>query len=140
MDQVSTEEARHMHLDLAHYCTEGGRTGALRQIVRRLHELDTPETDIQEATGLTADQLEMLAAKTGTDQPPLTIDRNASAQALLVLGGIYKEELGLELRLRDAVAAARRSGCSWEMIGAMLGTSRQAAQERFGKSDQQQAS
>lgn len=99
-----------------------------------------PKTDIQEATGLTADQLEMLAAKTGTDQPPLTIDRNASAQALLVLGGIYKEELGLELRLRDAVAAARRSGCSWEMIGAMLGTSRQAAQERFGKSDQQQAS
>ena len=36
-------------------------------------------------------------------------------------------------RLRDAVAAARAAGDSWTVIGAALGVSKQAAQERFGK-------
>jgi hypothetical protein len=37
-----------------------------------------------------------------------------------------------ELRLRHQVAEARRAGHSWAVIGASLGTSRQAAQQRFG--------
>ncbi|MDO5495295.1 MAG: hypothetical protein Q4G64_06250 [bacterium] len=38
-----------------------------------------------------------------------------------------------EQDLRDAVDAARRAGDSWAIIGAALDTSRQAAQQRFGR-------
>jgi hypothetical protein len=34
--------------------------------------------------------------------------------------------------LRDAVAGARRAGHSWEVLGRLLGVSRQAAHQRFG--------
>ena len=37
--------------------------------------------------------------------------------------------------LRAAVAAAREAGDTWAMIGVALGTSRQAAYQRFGQSD-----
>lgn len=37
-----------------------------------------------------------------------------------------------ESRLREAVADARAAGDSWVMIGAALGVTRQAAQQRFG--------
>ena len=39
------------------------------------------------------------------------------------------------LRLRRQVAEARRAGHSWAVIGASLGISRQAAQQRFGWRD-----
>jgi hypothetical protein len=35
--------------------------------------------------------------------------------------------------LREAVAAARAAGDSWTMIGLMIGTSKQAAQRKFGR-------
>lgn len=35
--------------------------------------------------------------------------------------------------LRKAVANARAAGYSWAMVGASLGVSRQAAQQRFGR-------
>lgn len=38
-----------------------------------------------------------------------------------------------EKELRDAVAAARAAGDSWTVIGAALGTTKQAAAQRFGK-------
>lgn len=38
-----------------------------------------------------------------------------------------------EAELRDAVQAARESGDSWTVIAAALDTTRQAAQQRFGK-------
>jgi len=37
--------------------------------------------------------------------------------------------------LQAAVDAARGAGCTWEQIGAVLGTSRQGAQQRHGGSD-----
>ena len=40
-----------------------------------------------------------------------------------------------EKELRDAVAAARAAGDSWTVIGAALGTSKQAAFQRFSKTD-----
>ncbi len=36
-----------------------------------------------------------------------------------------------EVRLREAVAAAHQAGDSWAAIGAVLGTSRQAAHRKF---------
>jgi hypothetical protein len=44
-----------------------------------------------------------------------------------------------ELRLRHQVAEARRAGHSWAVIGASLGISRQAAQQRFGLRDDPQS-
>lgn len=38
-----------------------------------------------------------------------------------------------EAELRAAVAAARAAGDTWDAIGVALGTSRQAAYQRFGK-------
>jgi hypothetical protein len=38
-----------------------------------------------------------------------------------------------EQELRTAVDAARSAGYSWVMVGASLGVSRQAAQQRFGQ-------
>ena len=40
--------------------------------------------------------------------------------------------------LREAVASARSAGQSWEAIGAVLGISRQAAQQRFGATEDPQ--
>ncbi len=44
-----------------------------------------------------------------------------------------------ELRLRYQVAEARRAGHSWAIIGASLGISRQAAQQRFGSRNDPQS-
>jgi hypothetical protein len=41
--------------------------------------------------------------------------------------------VGAEADLRAAVAAARAAGDTWDAIGVALGTSRQAAYQRFGK-------
>ena len=38
-----------------------------------------------------------------------------------------------EQELRDAVAAARNAGDSWTVIGAAMGTTKQAAFQRFAK-------
>ena len=38
--------------------------------------------------------------------------------------------------VRLAVASARSAGCTWEAIGAVLGMTRQAAQQRFGSAAQ----
>ena len=49
---------------------------------------------------------------------------------------IIEAKKGLEAaeqELRDAVAAAREAGDSWTIIGAALSTTKQAAQQRFGK-------
>lgn len=37
-----------------------------------------------------------------------------------------------ERQIVDAIAVARRKGLSWQRIGALLGTSPQAAQQRYG--------
>ena len=38
-----------------------------------------------------------------------------------------------EIELGEAVLEAYRNGASWAMIGAALGTSRQSAQQRYGR-------
>lgn len=40
---------------------------------------------------------------------------------------------GADVELTAAVAAARAAGDTWDAIGVALGTSRQAAYQRFGK-------
>ena len=54
----------------------------------------------------------------------------ADATALRRLGAAVRAS---EHDLADAVAAARRSGHPWRQIAAVLGTSRQAAQQKYGE-------
>jgi hypothetical protein len=42
-----------------------------------------------------------------------------------------------KLSLRHQVGAARRSGHSWAALGFVLGITEQAAQERFGRPDEE---
>ena len=59
----------------------------------------------------------------------LAADTNADALALVRRTAAAEHAVG-EL-LQQAVGAARAEGCSWAAIGAELGMSRQAAQQRF---------
>ncbi len=43
------------------------------------------------------------------------------------------DEFAARARLHEAVTAARRDGHSWTAIGAVLGITKQAAQQRFGQ-------
>ncbi len=55
----------------------------------------------------------------------------AEAEAL---AGVHKAALGrgqAETQVLDAVAVARQAGVSWASIGALLGTSGEAARQRF---------
>lgn len=55
----------------------------------------------------------------------------AAGLALVALSGSISSEA--QDLLRSAVAAARETGASWATIGGVLGISKQAAQQRFGK-------
>lgn len=66
----------------------------------------------------------------GPDQPTLDPDRPDDHLAI-VERAMIAEQSGRDL-LRQAVSAARGSGHSWAAIGAVMGLSRQATQQRFG--------
>ena len=53
---------------------------------------------------------------------------------MAVVSRVVEAEDVLRDLLRQSVVAARAAGCSWAAIGAELGMSRQAAQQRFGGS------
>jgi hypothetical protein len=55
------------------------------------------------------------------------------AADLRAIGVALQDIEAAEARLREAVDAARASGRSWGMIGLVLGVSKQAAHERFGR-------
>jgi hypothetical protein len=50
-----------------------------------------------------------------------------------------RERSVAELNLRHRVAVARRHGHSWAAIGFILGITRQAAQQRFGRTGEASA-
>lgn len=57
----------------------------------------------------------------------------ADASALRRLGVAVRANADSEHDLADAVSAARRNGHPWRQIAAVLGTSRQAAQQKYGE-------
>lgn len=57
----------------------------------------------------------------------------AALEAGLRLGRLTKDEADIREAIRDAVAQCRELGLPWSQIGIMLGTSAQAAWERYGK-------
>ncbi len=44
---------------------------------------------------------------------------------------IFQRSVNDEIELSEAVAAAREQGCSWSAIAAVLGVSKQTAQQRY---------
>lgn len=57
----------------------------------------------------------------------------AGASALRRLGAAVRANADSEHDLADAVASARRNGHPWRQMGAVLGASRQAAQQKYGE-------
>lgn len=58
-------------------------------------------------------------------------DQIADATALGQVREAFKDRAAAERRLADAVATARADGHSWATIGTMLGTSGEAARQRY---------
>lgn len=55
------------------------------------------------------------------------------AAALRAVRAAFAERVQAEARLADAVSVARAEGHSWVAIGAMVGTSGEAARQRYGQ-------
>lgn len=63
----------------------------------------------------------------------LKTDRRTALHALAAVGDANDAIQAAKKRLAESVQAARELGISWDTIGTELGVSRQAAQERFGR-------
>ena len=62
--------------------------------------------------------------------------READTASLRLIADLVGRRLAVDDELAAAVRAARRDGRSWSAIGAMLGMSKQAAQQKYGQSAQ----
>jgi len=65
--------------------------------------------------------------------PSAMASPDADASRLRRIGAAVRAAANSQVELADAVADAREHGHTWTQIAAMLGTSRQAAQERYGE-------
>ena len=77
------------------------------------------------------DHADALAAHFEQHEPS---DGAHDASALRVVRDAVVERAEAERTLADAVGKARQAGHSWASIGAMLGTSGEAARQRYGQS------
>lgn len=74
------------------------------------------------------DNADELAARFEHGEP----DDLRDATALRVVREAFLARAETERTLRDAVVRARHDGHSWSSIGAMVGTSGEAARQRYG--------
>jgi FAD/FMN-containing dehydrogenase len=65
--------------------------------------------------------------------PAAIASPDADASRLRRIAEAVRAAADSQVELANAVAAARAHGHTWTQIAAMLGTSRQAAQERYGE-------
>ncbi len=65
--------------------------------------------------------------------PAAIASPSANATHLRRIGAAMSAAAASQAELASAVAAARKHGHTWTQIATMLGTSRQAAQERYGE-------
>jgi len=65
--------------------------------------------------------------------PTAAASPDADASHLRRISAAVRSAATSQVELAKAVAAAREHGHSWTQIATMLGTSRQAAQERYGE-------
>jgi hypothetical protein len=76
------------------------------------------------------EQADELAARFEAHEPDATDVHDAAA--LRAVREAFLSRAQAERLLTDAVLAARTEGHSWSAIGAMLGTSGEAARQRYG--------
>lgn len=77
------------------------------------------------------DQADELATRFEAHEPdPSDV---ADAAALRTVRHAFQARADAERRLADAVSVARAEGHSWAAIGAMVGTSGEAARQRYGR-------
>lgn len=72
------------------------------------------------------------------DRLAAAILSDAEPDPLSLVTRCFQAEATTKQFTHQAVNAARAAGCSWAQIGAELGMSRQAAQQRFGSSPDEQ--
>ena len=77
------------------------------------------------------DQAEELATRFEQHEPVEANVRDASA--LREVHAAFQSQADAERHLTQAVVEARGEGHSWAAIGAMLGTSGEAARQRYGR-------
>ncbi len=77
------------------------------------------------------DQADELAARFAAHDPNL--EDIADAAALRAVRRAFQVRADAERALADAVSVARAEGHSWARIGAMVGTSGEAARQRYGR-------
>lgn len=65
--------------------------------------------------------------------PAAVASPDADATCLRRIGAAISAAAAMQAELAESVAAARDHGHTWTQIATMLGTSRQAAQERYGE-------
>ena len=76
------------------------------------------------------EQADELAARFEDHEPQP--GQTADAGALRQVREAFRDRAAAERRLAAAVAMARTAGHSWAAIGTMLGTSGEAARQRYG--------
>ena len=76
------------------------------------------------------DQAEELAARFENHDPNEAHIQGATSLRAVRLA--FQSRADAERRLADAVSVARADGHSWATIGAMVGTSGEAARQRYG--------
>ena len=76
------------------------------------------------------DQADELAARFEQNDPT---DEVKDAAALRAVREAFLRRAAAERELADAVRAARAEGHSWAAIGAMVGTTGEAARQRYGR-------
>lgn len=77
-----------------------------------------------------------LAAALDAARPDLAARLADEPQAHLDLVALARDARGeTDTLLRAAVGSARAAGCTWEQVGVVLGMTRQAAQQRYGRGD-----
>jgi hypothetical protein len=77
------------------------------------------------------DQADELAARFEAHDPDLADTKDAASLRVVRLA--FRDRADAERRLADAVSVARTEGQSWAAIGAMVGTSGEAARQRYGQ-------
>ena len=77
------------------------------------------------------DQADELAARFEAHEPDP--DDVSDAAALRAVRQAFQARAETERRVTDAVSVARAEGHSWAAIGAMVGTSGEAARQRYGR-------
>lgn len=75
------------------------------------------------------EQADELAARFEAHEPDEVVD----ASALRAVRSAFLDRAEAERRLADAVSVAHAQGHSWATIGAMVGTSGEAARQRYGQ-------